>query len=118
MTKKQKNWLTVFLAMFIIPEILWSSLRSFLYIALHPGKFTDFPLLFNILPPTTDDFFGGLMELIQFIGLAGFSLMISKLKMNKFLKIFILAVLIILLLFNGFLAWVGLYYMLNTPQIG
>ena len=31
MTKKQKIWLCVFLAMFIIPELLWSPILNFAY---------------------------------------------------------------------------------------
>jgi hypothetical protein len=118
MEKKQKIWLAVFLAMFIIPEILWSPVRSIIYIIIHPNQFTDLPLLFNILPPLNNNLISGIIELIQFIGLVCFYFALIKLKFNKVLKIIINILLIILILITGLIAWMGVYYIFNSPQIG
>jgi hypothetical protein len=47
MTKMQKVWLGIFLAMFIIPELLWSPILSFGYELLQSGN--THPLRVNYL---------------------------------------------------------------------
>ncbi len=36
MTKSQKIWLGIFLAMFIVPEVLWSPVGNFIYSIVKP----------------------------------------------------------------------------------
>ena len=38
MTKKQKIWFAIFLAMFLVPEVLWSPVNDFYYELLQSGK--------------------------------------------------------------------------------
>ena len=118
MAKKQKIWLAISLAMFLIPEILWSPVRSLIFIFLNPDKFNDIPLLFNILPSIENNFIAGIIGIIQFIGLLCFSSIFLRLRFNVFLKILIGLFLVFLIFVNGLIAWMGLYYMFNTPQIG
>lgn len=49
MTKIQKIWFTIFLAMFIIPELLWSPVVNFVY---ELYKNTGFPVRNSILEKT------------------------------------------------------------------
>jgi hypothetical protein len=118
MTKKQTVWFYIFLAMFLVPEFLWSAVRSFIYITLSPGKFSDYPLLFNLLPATKNNLLAGIVSISQFIGLFGIFLMIIKLRINPFIKLFIASIILLLLLVSGFLALMGLYYLNHSPQIG
>ncbi len=118
MENKQKIWLAVSLLIFLIPEILWSPVRSLVYIFLHPDEFTDIPLLFNILPPPQDNFIIGLTGIIQFVGLLWFSFILLKSRFNKIIKILIGLFLIVLILISGLIMWMDLYYMFNTPQLG
>jgi len=118
MTKKQKIWLAVFGAMFIVPEILWSSTTSFIYIMIFPEKFSDLPLLFSILPSPNNNLTAGIINIVQFIGSSGFVLLFLNLKIRKLTKILIILLLTPLIFASGFIALMAFYYLFNTPQIG
>ncbi|HOI97456.1 MAG TPA: hypothetical protein PLA19_03055 [Candidatus Pacearchaeota archaeon] len=118
MDRRQKVWLGIFGAMFLVPEILWSPMISFIYILIYPGEFYDLPLLFNLLPPFQNNLIAGMIEILQFVGLICFSFLFVKYKENDFLKILILTLTIPLVLISGFIALMGFYYILNSPQIG
>ncbi len=114
MTKKQKIWLGIFGAMFLIPEILWiSGIRGNIEIPWFP--INDFKEFKNIL-------IAYFTTLIPFIGLVGIFKIISKLKINKKMKTFIFITLIPLLCWTAFLTfilfWVMIYYIDRAPQIG
>jgi len=119
MTKNQKIWFVVSLAMFVVPEVLWSELRSFMYVMLFPDKFSDFPLLFNLLPSLNSNLIGTIFTLIEFLGLIGVLIIVIKSTLrNKLVKISGIIILALLLIFEAILTWMQLYYFLNTPQIG
>jgi hypothetical protein len=63
---------------------------------------------------------GVIMALVQFTGLIAliYFLMRLKLKINLAIKIIIILVSSFLILSTGILAWMTLYYLINTPQIG
>lgn len=65
MTKNQKIWLFVFLAMFIIPEILWGLLNTFLFGAIYRG---NGPSNFSVLPALQSNGLNALIVCIEFIG--------------------------------------------------
>ncbi len=63
MTKKQKIWLGVFLAMFIVPEVLWGGLLA---------TFFNFKSVYNAATFfVTVPFFGHLMFLAEIAGVSG-----------------------------------------------
>ena len=100
MTKTQKKWLGVFLAMFIVPEVLWSPVVNYLYQLSQTGKigntypfhktFLDHPDNVNTLSS---------ILFIQFLGLfisAVYLIVLRKNIQNKtalWLSIIILALL-------------------------
>ena len=117
MTKKQKIWLSIFLAMFLIPEILWGGVRWIIFRAYFPLKiFKNFD--FGLTGDINNNLLGSLIAMAQFFGLLGFTVILSKLKTNSLLKTIVLIFLIALLFFSGILALAGFYYLFNVPQIG
>ncbi|UMX47444.1 MAG: hypothetical protein L7H18_03255 [Candidatus Nealsonbacteria bacterium DGGOD1a] len=114
MTKNQKIWFAVFLAMFLAPLILRVfGVRNSVDIPWLP--FVDFGHFLNVL-------FSCSMVLFPLVGLLGIFLIIKKISINKKLKIsffIILFPLICLFVFlNVMFFWVMLYYMIVSPQIG
>lgn len=85
MTKTQKIWLGLFLAMFIVPEILWSPVGNFVYIFFQNNNYS-IPLRANFL--TTANYYGfiwyGLVCLIQLCGITLTILYCIKNKKNLF----------------------------------
>lgn len=119
MTKAQKIWFAVFLAMFLVPEVLWGLIGNFLYnnirfaIGLNEGQTFYHILKFpnsahsNLSLKTT--------IFIQALGLCGLLYSLSKLRIKKVIKyliyilvfILIVAAIMFLILINNF-----------NPQIG
>jgi hypothetical protein len=85
---------------------------------LNPNKFSDLPLLFNLLPATTNNILNAATALIQFIGLVGVFVFAVKLKINLILRIIIIIFLFLLLFFDGIIVWMAIYYLSHSPQIG
>jgi len=122
MAKKQKIWLAVFLAMFLVPEILWPQSTIILYswirevffgISPVAGEFSRFSIFsFNQLPQLSNALF--LLKMFGLVSAFIYSLILfSK---SKNVKILIINIIIALLLF------VNLFYILFlinfSPRIG
>ena len=122
MAKKQKIWLAVFLAMFLVPEILWPQSTIILYswirevffgISPVAGEFSRFSIFsFNQLPQLSNALF--LLKIFGLVSAFIYSLILfSK---SKNVKILIINIIIALLLF------VNLFYILFlinfSPRIG
>jgi len=122
MAKKQKIWLAVFLAMFLVPEILWPQSTIILYswireifFSVSPvaGEFSRFSIFsFNQLPQLSNTLF--LLKMFGLVSAFIYSLILfSK---SKNVKILIINIIIALLLF------VNLFYILFlinfSPRIG
>jgi hypothetical protein len=122
MTKKQKIWLAVFLAMFLVPEILWPQSTIILYswirevffgISPVAGEFSRFSIFsFNQLPQLSNALF--LLKMFGLVSAFIYSLILfSK---SKNVKILITNIIIALLLI------VNLFYILFlinfSPRIG
>lgn len=114
MSKKQKIWFAVFLAMFAVPEALWLiGMRGNIDIPWFPiNDLAQFKSILVVYFTT----------LIPFIGLLGLSKIIAKLQINRKIKMLFFFALVPLTCWFGFLAltliWVMIYYMNGTPQIG
>jgi hypothetical protein len=122
MAKKQKIWLAVFLAMFLVPEILWPQSTIILYswirevffgISPVAGEFSRFSIFsFNQLPQLSNALF--LLKMFGLVSAFIYSLILfSK---SKNVKILITNIIIALLLI------VNLFYILFlinfSPRIG
>ncbi len=122
MAKKQKIWLAVFLAMFLVPEILWPQSTIILYswirevffgISPVAGEFSRFSIFsFNQLPQLSNALF--LLKIFGLVSAFIYSLILfSK---SKNVKILITNIIIALLLI------VNLFYILFlinfSPRIG
>ena len=122
MAKKQKIWLAVFLAMFLVPEILWPQSTIILYswirevffgISPVAGEFSRFSIFsFNQLPQLSNALF--LLKIFGLVSAFIYSLILfSK---SKNVKILIINIIIALLLI------VNLFYILFlinfNPRIG
>jgi hypothetical protein len=122
MAKKQKIWLAVFLAMFLVPEILWPQSTIILYswirevffgISPVAGEFSRFSIFsFNQLPQLSNALF--LLKMFGLVSAFIYSLILfSK---SKNVKILIINIIITLLLL------VNLFYILFlinfNPRIG
>ena len=119
MSKRQKIWLGIFGAMFLVPEILWGGIRWVVFnIFLTSDFFYNWEI--GIISGFKNNILGVIMALVQFTGLIAliYFLMRLKLKINLAIKIIIILVSSFLILSTGILAWMTLYYLINTPQIG
>ena len=105
MTKRQKIWLTVFLAMFVVPEILWSPVGNFIY---ELYKNTGFPFRLTILEKTDNINILSTVLFIQMLGLLFSSIYLAVIHKNVENKIVLwgssillfLAAVIVFLLFG------------------
>ena len=66
MTKKQKIWLGVFLALFIVPEVLWSPVGNFVYEIMQSGNAGGtHPVRLNFLQ-VSDNVNGSRLDVLTF----------------------------------------------------
>ena len=98
MTKKQKIWLGIFLAMFVIPELLWSPILNILHELWQTGNVT--PLRENFIMDSDNLLYFRLTNLIQLIGIIFASAILVKTKNKNFIHWFLLLILILLSLSN------------------
>lgn len=73
MTKKQKIWMWIFIAMFVIPEILWSPTANFMFSFINPPINGNYQIFRNNF--LFDYKYEGLLKLvilIQVIGIVAF----------------------------------------------
>ena len=80
MTKKQKIWIMVFISIFAIPEILWSTMGNFVY-ELYKSHFGNtYPLRYNFLQDSNNI---NLLNTVLFIQLLGlFAALVSSIVLN------------------------------------
>jgi len=114
MTKKQKIALAISLALFAIPELLWSPILNFYYELFQEGDVH--PLRNNMLFNSDNLVILKATILIQLLGILSLFLIIlfSKFK-NRASKLLLVATMVILLLIAGFANYYVLY---SNPQIG
>jgi len=105
MTKKQKIWLWIFIAMFAVPEILWSPVANFYYEFLQSG-WTSYvqPIRDNFLQDSDNLDYLRFVIFLQFVGLLLFLsfLVKNKLIKNKILRYFLITASSLLLIIVGF----------------
>lgn len=81
MTKIQKIWMGIFIAMFAVPEILWSPIGNFIYSFLSPTVGGNYQLLRNNF--LFDYRFENLLKFLVFIQSIGIVLFLIFLLKNK-----------------------------------
>jgi membrane protease YdiL (CAAX protease family) len=81
MTKNQKIWLGVFLAMFLVPEILWSPVSNIIF-----GLIKDMPYRNNFLIQTDNRSLLATVIFLQFLSLLGIDLILWSKKNYKSIK--------------------------------
>lgn len=95
MTKKQKNWLWIFIAMFAVPEILFLNIISFILLFFGSKIPTIFSLIFK------DYYFNpmsfSIIIIVEFIGALG--LFIFSIKFNKKLFAILFGIILLCLFF-------------------
>ena len=114
MTKPQKIWFGIFLAMFLIPEILWGLLNTLLFGAIFNGTG---PSNFSLLPALKSNGLNRVVICVEFIGILFSTIICLFLYYPKkiFLRIIIIAILIILLLLTFYILLFSFNF---NPQIG
>jgi len=116
MTKKQKIWLAVFLAMFLVPEILWSPIFDFyyqLYQTDQSGGTHSFRQ--NFLDNSDNVNILKCIISFQLFGLLSSLLFLIKSNLNKIIKIIFISIFLLMILVVGF----AVYFAFNfNPQIG
>ena len=85
MTKKQKIWLAVFGAMFLVPEILWGGVRSLITKVFFQSSYSNFFSL-SVFSDVSNNLIASLISVVQFIGILIFVLVFIKLKINLLLN--------------------------------
>jgi len=113
MTKKQKIWMWIFIAMFALPEILWSPITNFLYI-LYKGGNHPVILRNNFLFNYKYDSLLKVIISIQFIG--AFLFLVSWLKIKRKSKSKILFWLVLVLAIMFCLASFFILYLVIATQ--
>ena len=113
--QNRKIWLGIFLAMFIVPEILWSPVGNFYYQFIKGMRVSNvLPFRNNFLQNPDYFFWLKLIFVIQSIGLLGAIVIVSKYQHSKWKWITIVILLCVLLL----MLFVLLYAFLNSYNIG
>lgn len=113
MTKVQKVWLSVFLAMFILPELLWSPVGNFWYESSQKTNHVV-PLRNNFLVETGNINIWSNIMLFQFFGLIGLCIYLIFIRKNFTKK------LLFWIIWTGLLLlalWVFILYSLSTIKI-
>jgi len=95
MTKTQKIWMGIFIAMFAIPEILWSPVANFIYSFLNPPS-NGYPVLLrnNFLFNYQNEWLLKAIILIQLVGVILFSILWFKSRISikpRFLFLVVMA---------------------------
>src|SRR5690349_9937016 len=107
MTKKQKIWLAIFLAMFIVPEIIWSPISNYLYAFINNKSFHD-----SILMSSSYKSALIAVMLFQFLGIILSIALMSKGEKYKNIKEG--RVLLFLLAIIGLISFSVIYILLAT----
>jgi hypothetical protein len=100
MSKMQKVWLAIFLAMFVVPEVLWSPVVNLVYSLLQNSNHAQI-FRSNFLTSSDNTNFLLSFLILQLVGIVGCLGLIFQAKINTGIKIFLIFVLILLLLITG-----------------
>lgn len=116
MTRKQKTWMWIFLAMFLIPEILWSPVANFYYQLPQTSRSgATFPFRDNFLQNPDNLNYLRFVLLLQLIGTLFLLVIVMRganLK-NKLLKYLIGIILGLLTLGTGFVLLFALTFSIS-----
>lgn len=109
MTKKQKIWLGIFLAMFVIPELLWSPVGNFYYELSQTSKSGGtYPFRDNFLQDSDNLSILKSVLLIQFIGFTLFVYMFWKHRQtvnNPYLRWMLILLFLAIFILSAFSAY-------------
>lgn len=115
MAKKQKIWFSIFLAMFLVPEVLWSPVNSFYHdIGISPFEFRGLT--------NGNNFFGNNLTLVkailsaQFVGLLIVFWIVSTGRFEK--KIIKLTISIFFGLLILLVAYILVFVFASNPHFG
>jgi len=118
MTKKQKIWLAVFLAMFLVPEILWSPIGNFYYLIFFAEEWNEQTAqFFNMASLPDSGIIRLIIGIVEIIGLLLFvgTILFFYRGRQKFIKIFAIILMLILLLL---LFYVFIFSLNFNPRVG
>jgi len=117
MTKKQKIWMWIFVAMFAIPEILWSPVLNFYYEFLQSSWTSNVhPIRYNFLQNSDNLNYLKLVVFLQLVGLLGvlFFTLKNKNNKNKILRYLFITLLSVLILLTGFFLYFAMSFSINV----
>ena len=112
MTKKQKIWLWIFIAMFALPEIFWSPISNFIFMLFQGGN-SPVALRDNFLIHSDYRKLLIIVVLIQSIGALLSSFMIYKLSIKITYRIFLSILFFIFFILSTFV----LYLLIATVNM-
>jgi len=118
MSKRQKIWLGIFGAMFLVPEILWSPMIDFYYQLILQSNSSGIvpPLRQNFLTNSDNISILKFVISMQLLGLSLFLIRFLSLKIkNKIIKIIAISFLTVLLFLTAFFVLFAFNF---NPQIG
>ena len=106
MTKAQKIWLWVSVALFVVPEVLWSPVGNLVNDLLQNSNEVQIfrPNFLTDSDNTTSLLF---VLFIQVVGLVSSLIIVSKLKINIWIKSSVIIILVLFLLVTGLLFYIG-----------
>lgn len=116
MTKKQKIWMWIFIAMFAIPEILWSPIANFYYQLSQTSKSGGtHPFRDNFLQNSDNLSYLKFVVALQFVGLLLLLIYLlrNKYAQNKLLKYLFTTILFIFLVIVGFALYFIMTFSIN-----
>jgi hypothetical protein len=117
MTKKQKIWMWIFIAMFAVPEILWSPVMNFYYqLSQTGGSGGTHPLRYNFLQYSDNLSYLKFVIFVQLLGLIGALIIALKNKnsKNKILRYLFILLLSLFVLIVGFVLYFALSFSINV----
>ena len=118
MTKNQKIWFAVFLAMFLVPEILLGAVRYVIFKMVFSFTASDI-FTSSVFQSLNNNLITFVIITIEFVGLIG--LLVDFYKINfriKLIKLILLAILVLLVCATALTLATGFQLLSNSPQIG
>lgn len=106
MTKMQKVWLGVFLAMFVVPEALWSPVGNLVYDLLQSSNHVQV-FRSNFLTSSDNLYFLLFFLLLQLVGIFGSLILIFQAKIKLWVKYILVFILILCSFITGFVFYVA-----------
>lgn len=104
MTKKQKIWMGIFSAMFVIPEILWSPIGNLTYDFFQNSNNVEiFRPNFLTIPDNISLLIYVLC--VQFVGILGLTISTIRTNISSKLKLFLIPIMIIILCATSFILY-------------